>query len=319
MKKLSLILLSASLLTSFAFAEETADVQKNETKVTTKSGAKKSDKADELITNRRFRASNGSLSNFSMNLNISYSGGSLDKPFAAERPNIASAGDTNLIAGISGTFNGSYRINTLNRLNVGAGMQMLAPFNDTIDTNSADTRKEFDDNRGNLDVNNPFVSYTHMNKFFGVQTIASTGITTYTAGNFRDRGFQNRADVNLNTMYDFGGSAFSLGVLAVYSKFFFDDDDPALAARQPDVVYGFLPQAEYVINDTFNLRTIVRSNWYENTRADQEFRQREITQSVGLGISLNRDVFLYPNIQFAPENLQAGVTNIGFTTNINMF
>lgn len=314
--KLLLGLLLASA--TGVYAEDTANIQKNEKTISTKT-KKASDKADELITNRRFRASNGSLSNFSMNMNISYSGGSLEKPLAADRPNIAAAGDATSIAGISGSVNGSYRINALNRMNLGAGVQMLAPFNDSIDTNSAAAKREFDNNRGQLDVQNPFLSYTHMNKFLGVQTIASVGWVQYTQSNFRDLGFENRADVNLNTMYDFGGSAFSLGVLGVYSKFFFDDDDPALAGSQPDVVYGFLPQAEYVINDTYNLRTIVRSNWYQNTRADQKFAQRPITQSVGLGISLNRDVFLYPNIQFVPENLQAGVTNVGFTTNINMF
>lgn len=318
MKKLPLILLSASLMGLNAMAEETSNVQKNETKIKTKK-SKGADKADELITNRRFRASNGSLSNFSMNLNMSYSGGSLEKPFAADRPNIAAAGDATSIAGIGGLFNGSYRINSLNRINVGAGVQMLAPFNDTISTNDPQAQEEFDNNRGELDLRNPFVNYTHMNKFFGVQTIGSIGYTQVTQSNFTDRGFNSIVTANLNTMYDFGGSAFSMGVLAVYSKYYMNNNDPALASKQADVVYGFLPQAEYEINDTYNLRTIVRSNWYQNSVADQSFTQRPITQSVGLGISLNRDVFLYPNIQFAPENLQAGVTNIGFTTNINMF
>jgi hypothetical protein len=316
MKKL---LLPLAMLSLVAYADET-EINKSEKKVEVKK-EKKVDKADELITNRRFRAQNGSLSKFSMNTSISYSGGSIDKPFAADRPNISNAGDTTSIAGMSGTFNGSYRINTLNRINLGAGMQMLAPFNDSIDTSDSRAQREFDENRGELEVNNPYLSYTHMNKFFGVQTIFTGGVSQFTASNFTDIGYQNRVYGSINTMYNFGGSAFSIGALAVYDRYLYDGGTYTEAEKgaQADVVWGFLPQAEYVINDTFNLRTIIRSNWYQNSMADSDFSQRPVTQSVGLGISVNRDIFLYPNLQFVYRNLQAANTNIGLSANINMF
>jgi hypothetical protein len=316
MKKL---LLPIAILSLVAYADD-AKINKSEESVKIKK-EKKVDKADELITNRRFRASNGSLSKLSMNTSLTYSAGSIDKPFDAERPNISNAGDTTSIAGMSGTVNASYRLNTLNRINAGAGLQMLAPFNDSIDTKNERAQKEFDDNRGELEVNNPYVSYSHFNKFFGVQTILSGSITQYTAGNFTDLGYQNRVSASINTMYDFGGSPFSIGVLGVYDRFYYDGGNysDGEKANQADVVWGFLPQAEYVINDTFNIRTIMRSNWYQNSMADHEFSQRPITQSVGLGISVNRDIFLYPNLQFVVEDAQASNTNIGLSANINMF
>lgn len=313
------LLMLSLVFSSLAMAQET-NTSETDAEIKTNK-AKKGDEADQLITNRRFRAQNGSLSNFSMNTGISYNGGSLDRPFAADRPNVSNAGDTTSIAGIAGTINGSYRLNKLNRVNVGSGIQMLAPFNDSIDTDDARARQEFNENRRELDISNPFVSYTHMNNFFGVQTILTAGARQYTASNLRDAGYQYNTNFSINTMYDFGGSRFSLGALFVYDRNFFDDDDPELKQFQAETVYGMLPQAEYVINDTFNLRTIVRSNWYQNNRAvsPTDFDQRPITQSVGLGISLNRDVFLYPNIQFVWGDLQAGNTNVGFTANINMF
>lgn len=282
-------------------------------------GEKKADKADELITNRRFRASNGSLSKFSMNMSLSYNGGSVSKPFAADRPNVANAGDTTSIVDVKGSFNGSYRINALNRLNLGAGLQVLAPFNESIETDNPRAQKEFDENQGELDVANPFISYTHLNKFLGVQTVATIGLTQYTAGNLVDVGYQNAVDGSLNTMYNVGSTGFSFGALMLYSKYFFDKNDEAFLSNQTDVVFGFLPQAEYVINDTFNLRTIIRSHWYQNSNANRDFSRRPVTQSVGLGISVSRDVFLYPNVQFVYEDFQASNTNIGFTANINMF
>lgn len=277
------------------------------------------DKADEVITNRLFRASNGSLSKFSLNMGISYNGGSLEKPFAADRPNISNAGDTTSIAGISGSFNGSYRLNALNRINAGAGIQMLAPFNDSIDTDDARAEKEFDENKGELDISNPYIGYTYMNKFLGVQTILSATLTEFTAGDRTAIGYKNSLGGTVNTMYNIKDSGFSFGALLLYTKYIFDKDDSEFLASQNDVVFGFLPQAEYIINDTFNLRTIIRSHWYQNNNADRDFTRRAVTQSVGLGISVNRDVFLYPNIQFVLEDMTAAKTNIGFTANINMF
>lgn len=279
----------------------------------------RTDKVDELITNRRFRASNGSLSKFSINASLSYNGGSLERPFAADRPNIANAGDTTTISGIFGSINTTYRLTKLNRINFGAGIQMLAPFNDSIDTDSTRAKKAFDENQGELDISNPFLSYTHMNKFFGIQTIISGGLTQYTANNLTKLGYNYGVNTSINTMYDVGSSGFSFGVLFVADHNFFDKNDAALQGDQNEIVFGFLPQAEYIINDTFNLRTIIRSNWYQNTTADPSFEKRPVTQSVGLGISVNRDIFLYPNIQFPYDNLKMANTNVGFTANINMF
>lgn len=316
MKKNSFLILSLSLGLNLTYSQTEKNISTKKVKAPK---VEKSDKADQVITNRRFRAQNGSLSKFSMNSNLNYDGGSLENPLAADRPNLSNAGDTTSIAGLRGTITGSYRINSLNRVNIGTGLQMLAPFNDSIDTDDPRAEREFDENRGDLDISNPVASYTHMNNFFGVQTILSAGVRQYTASNLTDVGYQNDVNASINTMYNVGKTGFSFGALVVYNKYFFNKDDEEYQSVQNDVVWGVLPQAEYIINDTFNLRTIVRSNWYQNTVADSEFEQRPVTQSVGLGISINRDVFLYPNLQFVYRNLQAENTNIGISANINMF
>lgn len=303
-------LLVLSLLTSLvAHAEEVATTKKDGVKI---KSTKSSDKADELITNRRFRAQNGSLSNLSLNASVNYSGGSLNAPLSDERPNLVAAGDAITVSNASAGVSGSYRLNTLNRIGFGASMSMVAPLNNEV---------RGEENDRELEVFNPFLSYTTMNKFFGVQTVASLSYTQYTFESQRNTGYLNSVQGSLNTMYDFGGSKFSVGFLALYSRNTFDNSDADNLESQNETVWGFLPQAEYVINDTFNLRTIVRSNWYQNNRKDgaNDFAQRVVSQSVGLGISLNRDVFLYPNIQFIPQDMRAANTNVGFSANINMF
>ena len=42
-------------------------------------------------------------------------------------------------------------------------------------------------------------------------------------------------------------------------------------------------------------------------------------QSVGIGWVASRDVWIYPNIQFIPDNLDIKNTNVGVSATINMF
>lgn len=278
------------------------------------------DKADEVITNRRFRAANGSLSKLSMNLSLGYSGGSLQKPFDAQRPNLVNSGNTASVASAGGSIGASYRLNKLNRLNLGFGVQMLAPFHDSLDSDDPVAKREFRQNQGELDASNPFVSYTNLANIAGVQTISTIGLTHYTAGQATDLGYAQMVSGSVNTMYNFGGSDFSVGALAVAEYNTFDDNDARFQSSQNEVVFGILPQAEYVLDETFNLRTIIRSHWYQNTtEAPTVYKRRPITQSVGLGISLGRNVFLYPNIQFGWEEIKAENTNVGLSANINLF
>lgn len=314
------ITLSLALLGTASFAETATT---STTKVKAKS-EKTSDKADELITNKRMRANSGSLSKYSISTSFSYSGGSLTKPFAAERPNVASAGDVVNLASMGGSISGTYRINKLNRLSLGTGLSMSAPFNTTIDTNDKGLAESFRRNQGKLNIADPYLGYSHVNNILGIQTVFSASVTEITTSSYRDFGYKNSVDAAVNTMYNFGGSRFSIGALMTVGRYYYDkkysSEGEDLRGGQTETVWGFMPQAELVINDTFNLRTIVRSNWYENTRADSNnFKQRPITQSVGLGISVSRDLFLYPNIQFSHKNLQAKNTNIGISASINMF
>lgn len=295
-----------------------AEKQKSKLKLKTKK-SKKIDKSDQLITNRRYRASTGSLSNLSLNSTIIYRGGSMSVPLSANRPNIAGRGDTASVARLNANLEGTYRLNALNRINAGIGVQSMAPFHDSIETNDPVAQSEFDQNQGNVDVFDPFISYRHMNKFFDIQTIITAGLTQFTSGNMRDNGYQNSTWLSYDTLYDVPNSGFSIGARFAYTKFFFDNNDVELRDRQLDQVARIEPQVEYVINDTFNLRTVFRTFAYQNNKADNTMRRRPSTQDVGLGISVSRDVFLFPNFQFSYDDPRIENTNVGFVANINMF
>jgi hypothetical protein len=295
-----------------------AQDQKNELTNEPKASAKV-DKSDQLITNKRFRASTGSLSDFSLATTFIYRGGSIPKPLSANRPNIAGRADTASVARLNAILQGTYRLNPLNRINAGIGVQTLAPFQDSIDTESPQAQREFDRNQGDIDVFDPFISYRHMNKFFDVQTIFTAGLTQFTAGNMRDNGYQNETFFTLDTMYKVGSTGLSLGARFSYSKFFYDKNDRELRTRQLDQVATIEPQFEYTINETINLRTVFRTYAYQSNKADSSMDRRPSTQDVGLGISLTRDIFLFPNFQFSYDKPTIENTNVGLVANINMF
>jgi hypothetical protein len=290
---------------------------------------KKSDEADQIITNRRFRASTGSLSKWSFNSSWNYNAGSIERPFDATRPNITAASDVALLQNLSGDVGINYRFSQKDRLSLRTGLQMAAPFHSTVDTNDPVVKEEFENNQGELDIQNPSVSFSRIFKVLGVQNVLSAGAGIYTQGALTDRGYQYFASTSLNTLYDFGKTGASAGLLLTYDRNIFNKDttlnsrgtEVSLLEGQAEQVFGVYPQAEYEINDTFNIRTILRAWVYEDRRSRKfgDFIQRELTQSVGLGISVTRDIFLYPNVQFAPDNLRADKTNIGLSANINLF
>jgi hypothetical protein len=110
------------------------------------------------------------------------------------------------------------------------------------------------------------------------------------------------------------GLAFTAGINT------FDKNDAALQAMQGDYSFGFYPFAEYVFSDRLNLRTVFRPFTFEHIRSEPfgNVIRNVYTQSVGVGVSVTRDIYLYPNVQFVPEDFRSELTNVGLSANINI-
>jgi hypothetical protein len=281
-----------------------------------------SDKTDQLITNRNMRSLNGSLSTWSFASTWNYQGGDINKPIGSSRPNVTGSQDVALVQNLSGTVGISYRMTDVDRLTVGIGLQMASPFSDEADsrfTNSG--RKEFDRTQGELDASNPQIAYRRVMKPFGVQSILTATSTYFTQDALVDRGFESKNEVTMNSLYDFGGSRFSAGVVFQGAFFTHNKDDQNLQAGQAAYEFYALPITEFEINDIMNWRAVYRYYWYQQNRAQSssEWTTLEPTISTGIGFAITRDIFLYPNIQFNPEDVRADRTNLGLSANINLF
>jgi len=276
------------------------------------------DEADQKITNRRLRASEGSLSKWSISTFWNYSGGSLNDPTEPERPNIVGGGNVQTLQSLSGEVGVKYRFAKLDSLTASTGLFMTTPFHSRIDDNST-LKPAFDDNARKLNVQDPFLRYAHLHNLWGIQSISSITTKLITNNQLRERGFRSELTLNQNLMKDVEGTNFSYG--AAFIGYFYTFSSDVELDSLTERLIGIYPQAEYVINDTYNLRTVFGWQVYENVRGQDSstYSKRKVYQSVGLGISLSRDVFLYPNIQFIPSNLRDDVTNIALQANVNLF
>jgi hypothetical protein len=91
---------------------------------------------------------------------------------------------------------------------------------------------------------------------------------------------------------------------------------------QANYSFAFYPELEYQITDKINFRTLLGLWSYEHIRSasgPNTYFHDKIYQSVGLGFSITRDIFLYPNIQFLPDDIKSRLTNVGLTATINVF
>ncbi len=276
------------------------------------------DEADQVITNRRLRASEGSLSKWSISSFWNYSGGSLNDPTEPERPNIVSGGNVQTLQSLSGEVGVKYRLTKLDSLTFSTGLFMTTPFHSEIDDNSP-RKAAFDQNSRKLNVQDPFLKYTHLDKVWGIQSITNVQGKLITNNQLAESRFRSELLVSQNFMKDWAGTGFSYG--AAFQAFFYDFRDSVKLDGLTEQLLGIYPQAEYVINDVFNLRTVLGWQVFENVRGQPSdtYRKRKVYQSVGLGISVARDIFLYPNIQFIPSNLRDDVTNIALQMNLNIF
>jgi hypothetical protein len=307
----TLLLVFLSLFSLSLWAQEEKKVEaKAETKTST-------DAVDETITNRKLRAETGSLSRWSMSSSLNYNAGSVASPLDPERPNITAGKDVLLLQNISGTVGVRYRLSTFDNITLQTGFFMTTPFHDRIKTSDTKRREAFESTNRKLNVNDPAIRYVHIGKVWGAQSVTSASGTLITNNQLKNAGYASYFDADQTFMYEVPETKLSLGATFYAGAYTLSKDDPNLATYN----VAFYPSAEYVINDTYNLRTVFGQWVYQQLKGSNTnaWEKLKVYQSVGLGISVTRDIFLYPNIQFIPSDVRSDRTNIAMSASINVF
>lgn len=312
-----LFLLSTLLLSVSVYAQ---DKKKEAAPAPTAKAEEKKEEVDEadlVITNRRLRADMGSTSNWSVRTFWNYQGGSLEKPLVADRPNIDRGADNLTLANASGNVGVRYRMTKFESLNLSVGLNMTTPFHSSFKTNNQKLQENFDKNSQELTIQDPTLTYNKVASVWGFQVSTNASVSYITNAQLETLGYRNLASVSTQWMKDLGGG-WTVGPGLQYLGYTFNSNYKGGNLLDRSLV--FFPAVEYSFNDKFLWRAVYRVFTDRQNNDDSwTYKKRTDSISTGIGISITRDIFLYPNIQFIPEDIRSDRTNVAMSANINLF
>jgi len=278
---------------------------------------------DQLITNNELRAISGSLSKWSIASTFDYLGGTITSPLSQDRPDISASSGTTTKSDLDGAISVKYNIDGKNSLMAGIGLRWIAPLTLGGPSNYDGTT---------FDVMNPYLQYQRVYKFLGIQAVTQIQDMQWTQADQTAVGYANQLSVDQENMYAIPHSKFSIGASTWAQYQWFNKSGSYGAASDPNFIadvatvqsvyaFGIDPVIEYQISPKVNLRTLASLWTYEHygSQAAGALIHDNIYQSIGVGISITRDIFLYPNLQFLPGDFAANETNVGVTATINVF
>lgn len=268
------------------------------------------DKVDEVLTNPNLRAYAGSKSRWSISNSINYDGGTVSNPFGESRPNIANASATSDDTDINDQISVKYNIDAMNSVLFGVGVRKMTPFTGTGP--SAHFRAQ---GGKDVDMYDPTLTYQYVYKFMGVQSVAQLYYTQYTREDIHS---SQGGNLDKNLSFD-QESMYEIGRWSIGASIGFGGNtatDPTQDYSRYQVWLD--PDIEFALNDTYNLRAIANA-WSYEWYPKEKMLHDTYSQSLGVGISVTRDVFLYPNVQFLPSQMAWSQTNLGMTATVNLF
>jgi len=279
---------------------------------------------DKEITNNKMRAELGANKRFSFQANVSYNGSTVEKPFSEVRPAIRSGlNPITVPASLSGTISGKYKINPNNSLGLNTGVSVNTPFHGNYSESKIENPVKGPNQKQEIDrftVADPSLSYTYAGKLGGLMSVSSAELTYFTTSSYVDgAGMLGSIDLTQTIAGDVNGWTLG-GYIGVGRTIYKADLNAKQQAGEASLSMYISPFAEYAFNDTYNFRTVFNYFAWEIAANGGQGAATALDpqQSMGLGMSITRDVYLYPNVQFMPFNLRADLTNIAVNTIINL-
>ncbi len=293
-----LVLLTAGMVHA---QDAITDSSTSTTKLPTELKTQRKD-IDEEITNKKLRAESGAKSLISLKSLFIYNGSTISHPLNSTRPQLSPGTVNPEAAKLSGTISAKYRVSDHDSLSLGVGVGWVRP--------------NHDGQTGQ--VENPILGYNRAFKAGFLQNVIDASVVKYTAKSASVLNDEWETNFDYTILANVGTSKLQIGLdLGYYREYYSSPnaDNQTAAVDQIDL----FPFAEYEMNDWASLRTVYRGISYNNTIADQRSYARDFpTQSFGVGMAITRDIYLYPNIQWVWQDINADKTNIALNANINL-
>lgn len=258
---------------------------------------------DKEITDIKLRASSGAKSKYSASFILNYAGSSLSKPTDDQRPNIGKKPYSEKV-NLSGTVGLRYRINKNKSIFLGGGLSQARPFHKP-------TSEE------KLGIETPQLAFN--NTFAPIENLQmSSSVRAYliTEDGRRAMGESSMFGYALTAYNRIGESRFDGGMMLTAAASVFDKS----MAGQQDYSFGLSPSLQFNKGGWYNFYTSVQLFNYFHMRSEPDFKFTKglMTQSLGAGIAVRRDIYLSPYVTFEPENIAAKKTSVNLSTTINL-
>lgn len=293
--------------------------------------------SDAEVTNARLRATMGSKSKWSIRTSFAYNGGSVESPFSEIRPDYQAGSGVDSLSALGGSVGVNYRMQNGDSLALSTGLSIQNPFHGDLTRNAMVDPRDGRSEVKRADVQNPSLSWGRNYKAGGMQMQTSLAYSHSTSQSARQI-LKSIGGLSLSqtALMEMGTSGWTGGMSFIVAQYFYEGDATerfnaatgvTSRPRQFETGFGLYPFAEYSFNDRYSFRTVF--GYFANSRYRQQAGGSTGDpasviadvpyQSMGLGISINRDVYLYPNVQFTPFDIRAERSNVALSANVNMF
>jgi hypothetical protein len=253
---------------------------------------------DQEITNARLRAQHGAKSLWSVKSSLTYVGGSVKEPLSNKRPALSPGTSVESDVKLTGHLALNYRATDHDSLNAGFGFAWLTP--------------GYSGEKGQSE--DPYLGYSRAFRTARLQNIVSFEVMKYTAASAVNSGRNANAYLNYTLLSNLGDSRWQLGGVTVYHRDFFTRDEDL-----PQDCISLIPFTEYALTDKLSFRTSFNVLSYYNTQdAPSTFTYNDALQSLGLGISITRDIYLYPSVQWVWQDIRSDKTNVALQAFVNL-
>lgn len=257
------------------------------------------------ITNPELRAEFGSRSRWSMKTTLSYHGSEVTQPFSKHQPDPTGRSFFNDTSA-SGAIGVKYRIDQQSSLNFGTGLRVDTPFHGPK----------------KLDTNDPRIAYDIFYRWLSLQMMSSVSGSYITTDVYQRNGQVSTLQASQFVKYRMGVSRLSFSFKTILSYYAFDrayqENDFAYASQYG---MGFYPGLDYRVTDWLQVQTSL-SKSYSNLRSEEDpftYDGGDLTQRLGLGISLSDEIYFYPYLSFFPEDIRDDSTSVSFNTIFSVF
>lgn len=284
---------------------------------------------DNEITDARMRAQLGSKSKWSFKSSLSYSGGSVESPFDSVRPNYRASATIEAMTSLAGDVGINYRAGERDNISFGTGLTVIDPLHGDITKSAKDVRKGAKADLDRYEISTPYLGWSRGYRAFETQMISgvSYGHATDSDSIKKTRVFGS-VSLTQTVLANFGQSKWNGGTSVSVAKNIYSGEvtDPGTLLRmqkglykRSELSYGLFPFLQYTFNDRYSFRTVFGYFQFTRYEGSNDNVQLEPYQSVGMGVSITRDIYLYPNVQFTPKDIRSDRTNVALSANINLF